>query len=270
MTIPYPKFDLNIAKDGYCWWYLDAISDDQHHAITVIAMLGNVFSPYYAWSRNKRATDPLNHCAMNVVLYGSKYKHWAMTERGIDALSRRPDYLQIGPSSLIWEKDHFKISIKEITVPWPSSLKGEIKIFPDTLNNHREKLDEAGRHLWHPISPISRVEVNFLEPDLSWQGEAYFDSNQGERPLEKDFIYWNWSRAPLTNRTAILYDISRRDRQQTMINLLIDRKGHIEKFNAPEQTKLATTGWRIKRETYSDDKSASVMKTLEDTPFYSR
>ena len=53
------------------WWYLDALSDDGRHGLTVIAFIGSVFSPYYALARRRGAGDPLDHCALNVALYGA-------------------------------------------------------------------------------------------------------------------------------------------------------------------------------------------------------
>ena len=86
-------------RGGYVWWYVDALSDDGDHGITVIAFLGSVFSPYYAWARRHGSCDPLRHCALNVALYG-KRRRWAMTERGDKAVQRGADFLAIGPSAL--------------------------------------------------------------------------------------------------------------------------------------------------------------------------
>ena len=41
--------------------------------------------------------DPSNHCAFNVALYGPRGARWAMTERGRDAVHRRPDALRDRP-----------------------------------------------------------------------------------------------------------------------------------------------------------------------------
>jgi len=38
----------------HVWWYVDAISDDGQHALSVIAFVGSVFSPYYAWAFARR------------------------------------------------------------------------------------------------------------------------------------------------------------------------------------------------------------------------
>ena len=40
-----PCFDQEVAPGGYAWWYVDAISDDRQHGLTVIAFIGSVFSP---------------------------------------------------------------------------------------------------------------------------------------------------------------------------------------------------------------------------------
>ncbi|HTW27289.1 MAG TPA: carotenoid 1,2-hydratase, partial [Acetobacteraceae bacterium] len=69
-----------MPPDGYAWWYVDAISDDRCHGLTVIAFIGSVFSPYYAWARRRGAADPHAYCAVNVLLHGPA-RRWTMTER---------------------------------------------------------------------------------------------------------------------------------------------------------------------------------------------
>ena len=64
-----PRFDAPVGPGGYAWWYVDAFSEDGQFGLTIIAFIGSVFSPYYAWSGRR---DPLNHCAVNVALYGER------------------------------------------------------------------------------------------------------------------------------------------------------------------------------------------------------
>ena len=40
-----PRFDAPVPPGGYAWWYVDALSDDGRHGLTVIAFVGSVFSP---------------------------------------------------------------------------------------------------------------------------------------------------------------------------------------------------------------------------------
>jgi carotenoid 1,2-hydratase len=55
------------------------MSDDGQHGITLIAFVGSVFSPYYAWARGRGRANPNNHCALNVAIYSKGQSRWAMT-----------------------------------------------------------------------------------------------------------------------------------------------------------------------------------------------
>ena len=178
-----PHFDRAIPEAGYAWWYVDAISDDRQHALTVIALLGSVFSPYYRRARLSGAADPLNHCAFNVALYGPNGKRWAMTERGRDSLSRSRSVLVLHRSSLSLESDHLALSIDEIGTPIPRRIKGKVRLYPHFAGRQAYAIDHAGRHLWRPIAPSARVEVEMTSPSLRWSGQGYFDHNRGEAPL---------------------------------------------------------------------------------------
>ena len=47
------NFDQIVPHNGYAWWYVDALSDDGENGITIIAFIGSVFSPYYAFARRR-------------------------------------------------------------------------------------------------------------------------------------------------------------------------------------------------------------------------
>ena len=89
-----------VPPNGYAWWYVDALSDDGQHGLTIIAFIGSVFSPYYALARRNGPADPLNHCAINVAVYGKGSNRWAMTERPRGAVSRTANLFTVGPSHL--------------------------------------------------------------------------------------------------------------------------------------------------------------------------
>ena len=118
-----------MKPDGYAWWYLDAFSDDGRFGLTIIAFLGSVFSPYYAWSGRR---DPLDHCAFNVALYGPRSARWAMTERRRRALLRTPDRLQIGPSAMAFDGQDVVYRIDETCVPLPRRLRGAVRLTPQS------------------------------------------------------------------------------------------------------------------------------------------
>jgi carotenoid 1,2-hydratase len=255
-----------VPPGGYAWWYVDGVSDDGRHGLTVIAFLGSVFSPYYAWSGRG---DPLNHSAVNVVLYG-RPGAWAMTERPRGRVARDATSLAIGPSSLHWDGTTLTIRVAEVTSPLPSRLSGTIRVRPAGITPGPFTLDAEGRHRWWPLSPASRIEVAFDRPSLRWSGDAYFDTNDGDVPLEDSFRSWTWSRSTLKRGAAILYDVERRDGSRQDLSLRFDPDGTPQPIEPPVPARLPPTLWRLNRGTRSDDGAASVLRRFEDAPFYSR
>jgi carotenoid 1,2-hydratase len=265
-------FDVAVPHTGYVWWYVDALSDDGRQGITLIAFVGSVFSPYYAWARRRDAGDPENFCALNVALYGEHGKHWTLTERGRGAVQRSPTRFSVGPSSLTWEGGVLTIAVDETTVPLPSRVRGRVRVTPVVRVGEVFTLDAHGRHRWRPIAPRARVEVEFTQPRVRWQGDAYLDSNAGDRPLETDFASWDWSRASLPDGgTAVLYDVVPRTSEAMSLALRIAASGAVERFAAPPRATLPGTLWRVARGTRAEaPHGARVQRTLEDTPFYAR
>lgn len=271
-------FDRPVPVSGYRWWYLDALSDDGRHGITLIAFIGSVFSPYYARARNRfgLCADPLAHCALNVALYAAPGRSaptgWAMTERGARQVRRSANQLQIGPSTMRWVGDTLCVSIDEIMAPWPARMRGEVRLHAGTRLDCSYPLDPAGRHQWCPLAPRARVDVELQKPELCWSGTGYLDSNGGDRPLEHDFAGWDWLRASLSQgRSAVLYDVTALDGGRAALALQFDHTGRAERFEPPQPASLPPSLWRIPRATRADPgRPARVAQTLEDGPFYAR
>ncbi len=247
------------------------MSADGRHGLTIIAFVGSVFSPYYAFARRRGRNDPLDHCALNIALYEADRKRWAMTERGSRRLSRTASMLAIGPSTMAWTGDVLTIRIDEVTAPLPTRLRGIVRVYPKALAQQAFGLDAAGRHRWQALAPCSHVEVMMSEPSVRWRGSGYVDTNSGDEPLDDAFQSWTWSRAALHNGTAVIYDVTRRDASTGSLSLLFNPIGQIEKFELPPQFALPPTRWRIPRETRAEDaRSVRIVKTLESAPFYAR
>lgn len=266
-----PRFDQPVHAGAYLWWYVDALSDCGQFGLTIIAFVGSVFSPYYAWARARSGvTNPENFCCLNVALYSKDAGRWAMTERGARFNARGADYFSIGPSHLHWDGQALHIDINEITVPIPRKIKGRVTVYPEQLFNFGAPLDPHALHMWGPLAPSARVSVNLQDPQQTWQGHAYLDSNEGSEPIDRPFSEWDWSRSRLKNGdTAVLYDIQRKDSTSQVLAYRFHQQGHVSEFEAPPTKALPKTLWAIPRRMRSDSE-VRIQQQLEDTPFYQR
>ncbi|HVK32367.1 MAG TPA: carotenoid 1,2-hydratase [Burkholderiaceae bacterium] len=195
-----------------------------------------------------------------------------MTERGRDQVHRDTHALAVGPSRLDWNGRSLVVDIDERCSPLPRRVRGQVRLHPAGLSTFSTVLDVAGRHRWGPIAPCARVEVDLEQPSLRWQGNAYFDSNEGDEPIERGFVRWDWLRAPLADgRCAVLYDVQPCRGDARLIGARFARDGGVEPFALDQRHQLpATRWWRVDRRVPVDAPSAVVQRTLEDTPFYAR
>ena len=275
-TPPATGFATSVGRNGYQWWYIDALSDDGCFGLTIIVFVGSVFSPYYAAARRRGPADPENHCAINAVLYNPRgQKIWALTERGRNNLQRDQSRLQVGPSAISWHEHELVVRIDEITVPLTRRLRGEVRVSLSAINRQDYAIDHRGRHRWWPISPSCRVSVDLQAPQLAWKGAGYFDSNRGSEPLEAGFSGWDWSRATLADGASFVqYHARPLDPAASPLSLALhfDAGGRATAMTPLPVTELPTTSiWRIPRQTGADTSgNTRVLRTLEDTPFYAR
>ncbi|WP_421694614.1 carotenoid 1,2-hydratase [Aestuariivirga sp.] len=264
-----PGFDAPVPAGGYRWWYLDGLSDDGRHGLTIIGFVGSVFSPYYARARRRGGADPEDHCALNVALYGDAGHRWSMTERGKRFVSRNETRLAIGPSAMRWEEGALVIDIDEVTVPLPSRLKGQVRLMPSAICHHDVALDPQGQHSWRPVAPFSRIEVALDRPKLSWSGIGYHDSNWGSVPLEDSFESWVWSRAATKEGSSIVYDTRLRSGENRAFAIDISADGGVTGRAVPPRQEMTGTFWRMARHMRSARPFRAV-SLLEDSPFYAR
>ena len=182
-------------------------------------------------------------------------------------MQRGKDFLAIGPSALSWDGSALTVRIDEVATPLPRRIRGTVRLFPSAVETRTFTLDTAARHRWQPIAPCARVEVALDAPNLSWSGSGYFDTNNGDRPLEADFHRWDWSRAQVPGGSAILYEVIRPDGPLTLA-MRYDNAGGVEDYIPPSAMQLPQTRWRVPRQISAT--SPFVTQTLEDTPFYAR
>jgi len=192
-----------------------------------------------------------------------------MTERRASAVEAGADVLTLGPSQVRFEDGALVYDIAEHGAPLPRPVRGRVVIRPEIEQAETFTLDSGGRHAWRPVWPRARVEATFDRPDLKFHGDGYVDMNAGSEPLEAAFASWNWARTPVRDGAAILYDSRWPDGGERSLALHIGPDGKAQPFEAPPRHALPKVGWGVARETRSDA-GARIVKTLEDTPFYSR
>ncbi len=267
-----PAFSEEVATNGYRWWYVDAESDDGKHAITIILFVGSVFSPYYAHARRQGRGDPNDYCALNVALYGQT-KRWAMTERSAQGVQRSAQQYDLHRSRVRLDGNQLTYDINEWTVPIPRKLVGRVSVELPSRSPAPVAIDSESEHFWQSLAPKTRIHVDMKQPDLTWSGTAYLDSNFGHRALEDSFQSWHWSRAHLNDgSTVVQYDTNELSGVNTLNTWQI-QDGLAQPFKHLETRKpLKTTSiWRIHRSTRVEKNTAiEQLETLEDTPFYAR
>jgi carotenoid 1,2-hydratase len=248
------------------------VSDDGASTLVVIALLGNVFSPHYAAARRAEGAacvDPLRFSAMNVALEGPGVRRWAFTERGRSAVRRSPDRLAIGPSEVAWEGGALVVTLDERSSPWGAPVRGTIRVAPHTpFEPAFVALDGGGRHVWTPIMPSARAEVRLEAPRLSFEGHAYVDTNAGDEPLEARFAQWSWWRAGAPGG-AVHVGYHAELRSGARVDVSCEAGPDGVRSSAPQGplVSLGCTRWCVARQ---GERGMSVVRTLEDSPFYAR
>lgn len=252
------------------------MSDDGSTALTLIAMLGSVFSPLYAARRARAPQDPLDHCAMNVAVYplgGPRTRaradaRWALTERGVGSVRRSSDQLLIGPSSMTRLGESVVVHLDEVSSPAARRIKGSVVLRPTAWHQIPYDLDPRGRHRWTPIAPLARVSVVLEDPALSFEGSGYLDANHGDEPLERAFRSWSWSRSTTTDAVDVAYDARLQGGTERHLGLRFE--GRDVTAVSHEPSRLARTRWNLPRTARVSSREVRVQHTLEDTPFYAR
>ena len=221
--------------------------------------------------RRKGAANPADHIALNLALYGITGPSWAMTERGASALTQTETCLTLGPSALtVTKSGALLITIDERAAPIPRRLRGQIRLTPAARFDRPYPLDPNHRHFWTPLAPCARLDLEFTDPDLTWQGNAYLDSNAGSAPLEADFRHWDWSRATLPDgSTLVFYDALRADASRLTLARHFHPDGSLTVLPMPARAQLPRGLWRMPRACHGEA-SARLLKNFEDSPFYTR
>lgn len=265
------------------WWYADVVSDDRAYAMTIIVFVGAVFSPAYFRDRNRGRGEALRHCGVNAVVYrtglapANTRGRWAYTEYDGAHVDREPASLRLGSNRVWWEGDtlcfelHERAPLSNLVSLSGQRLEGTVRIHAPTRIGTPVELDAQGRHRWYPVAPHARAEVELQHPSLSFQGSAYTDSNWGDEPLEAAFRRWDWSRADIDDGSIVLYDVDTIGGGPQTRGWRMGHDGSMEQIELNERVPLGRALWGVESFTRTDSgQSSSVVRRLEDTPFYRR
>jgi carotenoid 1,2-hydratase len=269
-----PRFGQVVDPGGYLWWYIDGTSEDGNNAISIIIFVGSVFSPYYALEKklNSKEANPNNHCSFNVGIYNKKNKVWTMTEYGEKHISRNDTSYSVGNSQIEWKNNSVFLNIDEVSTPFPKRVKGTVKLVSEKYFLYSTWLDDAKKHRWGPIAPSSKIEVDFPDLGINWNGHGYMDSNEGDEALEVPFLGWNWARTSLEDGSALVfYDVKQKVGRERVLPLRFFPNGEIKRIPPPPREDLPDTAWFMSRFMRAEPaRPAHIIRSLEDTPFYSR
>ena len=269
-----PRFDQPVNPGGYLWWYIDGTSENGTHAFSLIIFVGSVFSPYYssAKKQNIESADPEDFCSFNLALYNQDKKIWTMTEFGKKYVNRKNNYFEIANSKIEWKNDRIEVDIDEIAAPFPKRVKGKIVLSASKFFLYSTWLDDDKKHRWGPLAPHAEVSVDFPSLNLNWQGHGYCDSNEGDEPLETPFHGWNWAKTHLEDDSVLVfYDIKQKIGRERVLPLRFFPDGSVKRIAPPPREDLPNTKWLIPRFMRAEPARPShILKSLEDTPFYSR
>jgi carotenoid 1,2-hydratase len=267
-----------VARDGYLWWYLDVLDPKGGFGLTIIGFVGHVFSPAYARARAEaarldtpdspaRGVDPERHCALNVALVGPGAHRWVMSEWGPGAVAggavvRDARHLRLGASTFAWEGDELVI-----------------RLDARTANAQPVDLDADGKHRWYPVAPVATATVKLSAPDLSFDGHAYHDMNQGDGPLERDFARWDWSRSTTASandtsqpaETTVIYDTVPMSDRPRRWGRRFTADGAWQPVAPEQEIALRETSWQVPRRVrLAAGARVESTRTLLSAPFYNR
>ncbi|MFN5903357.1 MAG: aminoacyl-tRNA hydrolase [Novosphingobium sp.] len=91
--------------------------------MSIIAFVGSVFSPYYAWAHGRGNGDPDDHCSLNVCLYGPGARRWTMTERG-RSVAEALRFYKLEPDALTVFHDELDLAPFKVKVRTGGGLAG--------------------------------------------------------------------------------------------------------------------------------------------------
>jgi carotenoid 1,2-hydratase len=217
----------------------------------------------------------LDHCALNVALYGPNGgMAWTLTEGAMLPTSRGANHAQFGESRIEVARDRVTVHVRE-RAPWTGRwVEGEVVLEREAEGLATPwKIDPEQQHQWWLVMPRARMRARFDAPKVHFHGTAYHDANMGRVSLEDSFSRWSWGRAHSeSGATVVTYDVLDRAHQRRSRAVRVDRRGNAQMIEDLERVAFPASRWGVACDTLVDRSAPEVklVKRLEDTPFYVR
>ena len=224
LSIDDPKVLFNHAynRPSFSWWYIDVLNEQGDGCVCIFSQ-GLPFLP-------ASDTPKSDRYAVNVVIYKDGKEvfyllqefpksevHFEKTESHPLSIARKERW-QIGGHAF---HRHIQDGVVHCVVELCSvehadsgqtgkshAVAGKIEL-SGTLLSNLDRVGHAGsQHQWIPMTTQCKANVSLQmeHQAMSFDGQAYHDSNISTQPLERLSIdYWWWARASFENQTWLVY-----------------------------------------------------------------
>lgn len=211
-------YSFKKEKNGYEWWYFDAISADKEWSLVVIFYHGNPFSPNYM--RSIFGEDPADYPAVSISIYRKgKPEYYSFQEFSGGNFAWEKDKNEfnclIGNCGFkrhdVFQEVEYELILNQ-TLDSGHSINGKLKFISTRISpklfNKEEKKE---KHFWNLLQPKAKVVGNLKikgktdDYHVAFHGNGYHDHNVGQEPMGHSFKDWYWGRIHIENETLLYY-----------------------------------------------------------------
>lgn len=294
-------------REGFEWWYFDALSEDGRDGVVIIFLDNFIFSPRYN-AKNKK--HPIRQGIKNtlhlrsredaaesripavafIFYHNGKPIYRAINEFPADdfhASQNHPE-CRIGRNSFTFKSapygTGYLLSI-DLMLPRKCRLKADfewLSIESDFLEGEKA---ETANHFWNLVAPRADVSGRIVVTDrksknydtIHFRGTGYHDHNLDNRWLPETVRDWHWGRAHFLDSTAVFYRYNEY-KQKPIEKMFITRGGEFrERDIEVEERKFRRDKFGLKYpqqlELITEDKMrlhVEQIKVIDSSFFYLR
>jgi carotenoid 1,2-hydratase len=254
-------------REGFEWWYFDALSEDGRDAVVIIFLDNFIFSPRYN-SQNKKRSAVSQQIKNRFFLRNKKdssankfpavvfvyYRNGKPVYRAINEFSASEFYAsqekpecRIGNNSFSFESapygSGYALSIN-VQLRKKCRLKADFEWLSIESNFLPDrKIEQNEIHNWNLVSPRAdvsgKISVNDRngknQDNINFRGTGYHDHNFDNRWLPETVKDWHWGRAHFLDSTAVFYRYNEIG-QKPVDKLFVIRGGKLHDRNVTCET----------------------------------